>query len=95
LDRRRAAYRQTILSCPRLGFRNLTFASVLAGRRGQKTPSIFLTNSDFDLKPVWERAMSEVFSGEWHELAPWVKKQLGAFEPARSQRFCRTAAILP
>ena len=42
-----------------------------------KAPSIFLPKPD--LKPVWEKAMSEAFPGEWHELSAWVKKQLNDF----------------
>ncbi len=43
-----------------------------------KAPSFFLPKPD--LKPVWEKAMSEAFPGEFHELTPWVKKELGDFE---------------
>lgn len=39
-----------------------------------KAPSIFLPKPD--LKSVWEKATSEAFPGEWHELSAWDKKQL-------------------
>ncbi len=32
-----------------------------------------------DLKSVWEKGMNRAFPGEWHELTPWVKKQLNEF----------------
>ena len=42
--------------------------------------------SPFDLpvqarpQRVWEKAISEAFPGEWHELSAWVKKQLNDFD---------------